>query len=86
MNKLLLIISLAVALSLPTATKAQDKQSPEIMIEEGVKMVLQAFELILKTIPQYSAPEVLDNGDIIIRRVVPEKEKPKKKKPDYDKT
>ena len=49
-------------------------------------MVLGALELILKTIPQYSAPEVLQNGDIIIRRVVPEKEELKDKKPEYDKT
>lgn len=29
------------------------------MIEEGVKMVLGALELMLKAIPQYEAPEVL---------------------------
>ena len=69
-----------------TAVQPQDQKPPEVMIEEGVNMVLGALELILKTIPQYSAPEVLQNGDIIIRRVVPEKEKPKDRKPDYDKT
>ena len=69
-----------------TAVQPQDQKPPEVMIEEGVNMVLGALELILKTIPQYSAPEVLQNGDIIIRRVVPEKEELKDKKPEYDKT
>ena len=35
-------------------------------------MMLQALELFINTIPQYEEPEVLENGDIIIRR------KPKK--------
>ena len=51
------------------------------MIEEGVKMVLGALELMLKAIPQYEALEALEalqNGDIIIRRVVPENGKEKK--------
>jgi hypothetical protein len=86
MKKLLITIGLAFALSVPTLAKAQDNKSPEVMIEEGVNMVLGALELMLKAIPQYEAPEVLQNGDIIIRRVVPDKEEPKDKKPDYDKT
>ena len=36
-----------------------------------MKMILNALSLILKSIPQYKAPEVLENGDIIIRRVRP---------------
>ena len=78
MKKLLITIGLAVTLSIPTLAKAQDKKSPEVMIEEGVRMVLGALELMLKAIPQYEAPEVLQNGDIIIRRVVPENGKEKK--------
>ena len=48
-----------------------EKAAPEKMIEDGVKMILSAIQLILKSIPEYKAPEVLDNGDIIIRRVQP---------------
>jgi hypothetical protein len=29
--------------------------------------------MFVKSVPQYSAPEVLPNGDIILRRVNPEK-------------
>ena len=36
-----------------------------------MKMILDALELFIQNIPQYEAPEILDNGDIIIRRVRP---------------
>ncbi len=49
---------------------AQNKE-PEKMIEDGMKMILNALQLILKSLPQYMAPEVLGNGDIIIRRIQP---------------
>ena len=44
-------------------------------------MVLQALELMVSAIPQYAPPEVLENGDIIIRRL-PSKPLPKKQSPD----
>ena len=49
---------------------AQNKE-PEKMIEDGIRMILNALQLVLKSLPQYKAPEVLGNGDIIIRRVQP---------------
>ena len=48
----------------------QNKE-PEKMVEDGIKMILNALQLILESLPQYKAPEVLGNGDIIIRRVQP---------------
>ena len=54
---------------------AQNKE-PEKMIEDGMKMILNALQLILKSLPQYKAPEVLGNGDIIIRRVQPDERSP----------
>ena len=47
--------------------------NPEEMLEEGVRMIMNALKLVLKTIPQFEMPEVLENGDIIIRRVKPKK-------------
>lgn len=44
---------------------------PEILLEEGTKKILRAFELFIMTIPQYEMPEVLPNGDIILRRKNP---------------
>ena len=46
------------------------------MIEDGMKMILDAIQLVLKSIPEYKAPEVLENGDIIIRRVQPDERSP----------
>ena len=33
--------------------------------------MLRAIELMIEMIPQYEVPEVLENGDIIIRRKNP---------------
>ena len=43
------------------------KESQEMM-EEGAKRVLDALGLLMHAIPTYELPEVLPNGDIIIRR------------------
>ena len=58
-------------------TPPSQQKKPEEMIEDGMKMILNALSLILKSIPQYKTPEVLENGDIIIRRVRPGEKKPK---------
>jgi hypothetical protein len=39
---------------------------------EGIAKLLQALQLFVKSVPQFSAPEVLPNGDIILRRIHPE--------------
>ena len=57
-------------------TSPSQREAPEKMIEDGMKMILGAIQLILKSIPEYKAPEVLENGDIIIRRVQPNKKSP----------
>ena len=58
-------------------TPPSQQKNPEDMIEDGMRMILHALSLILKSIPQYKAPEVLENGDIIIRRVPSGEKKPK---------
>ena len=75
---------LACAISLPVAQAADgtENDSPESLAREGIQKVLDALELFLGSIPQYSSPEVLENGDIIIRRkhnkTVPEDDADKK--------
>ena len=49
-------------------------ENPEEMLEDGVKMIMSALKLVLKTIPPYEMPDVMDNGDIIIRRIKPKKD------------
>ena len=48
---------------------------------EGMDKILKALDLLIQAVPQYAAPEVLENGDIIIRRLHPE-EAPKRKPKD----
>ena len=51
-----------------------DPMAPDPMaeVEEAMRHVMTALQLLLATVPQYAMPEVLDNGDIVIRRVQPE--------------
>jgi hypothetical protein len=50
----------------------ESPDDPLARAEEGMRQILTALQLLLATIPQYEMPEVLENGDIIIRRVQPE--------------
>lgn len=58
--------------AMPLASSAYaEEQQPEEMISEGAGLIINAIELMLLAIPTYEAPEVLPNGDIIIRRAKP---------------
>ncbi|MEQ8804188.1 MAG: hypothetical protein RIE87_10815 [Rhodospirillales bacterium] len=66
------VLALMLAAAPVTAAQAQSQPAePEALLEEGTKKILRAFELFIMTIPQYEMPEVLPNGDIIIRRKNP---------------
>ncbi|PPR12380.1 MAG: hypothetical protein CFH41_00417 [Alphaproteobacteria bacterium MarineAlpha11_Bin1] len=79
MKNFVMTICLVVGLAFSTAVQAQD-QKPDVMIEQGAKMIFDALALVLKTIPQYEAPKILENGDILIRRKNPKTEKEEKEK------
>ncbi len=79
MKNLIMTISLAIGLTFSTAVQAQE-QKPDVMIEQGAKMIFDALDLVLKAIPQYEAPKILENGDILIRRINPKTEKKEKEK------
>jgi hypothetical protein len=67
-----LALALMLAAAPVAAAQADQKPSePEALLEEGTKKILRAFELFILTIPQYEMPEVLPNGDIILRRKNP---------------
>ena len=55
----------------PAAAQSDPGTEPRDLLEEGTEKILRAFELFILAIPQYEAPEVLPNGDIIIRRKNP---------------
>ena len=73
MKKLLLMACVTfIIISSPT-TYAQTNQAPDQLMENGVKMILDAMKLFIQNLPQYEAPQLLDNGDIIIKRKQPKK-------------
>jgi hypothetical protein len=44
------------------------EESPGALAREGLEQMMRALRLLVESIPQYELPELLDNGDIIIRR------------------
>jgi len=64
------ILLLATFWAVPAS--AQSTSDAERLAGEGLAKMLQALDLLLKTVPQYAAPEVQPNGDIIIRRLHPD--------------
>ncbi|MEO3431008.1 hypothetical protein AAFN88_19295 [Pelagibius sp. CAU 1746] len=80
----------AALLVTPPLAQAEDlrqeespKDTPGEMAREGLEQMMQALRLLVESIPQYELPEVLENGDIIIRRKHP---KPESQEPEFDET
>lgn len=76
------LILLAIFMAASPA-RAEDPKTPlpnwdesQEMLEDGAKRVIGALQLFLSAIPQYEMPEILPNGDILIRRKHLEKEPP----------
>lgn len=44
------------------------QRSPDDLAIEGVNRLLEALQLFIQQLPQYEAPVIDENGDIIIRR------------------
>jgi len=59
--------------------KPPEKEQPSEMLRDATRTILRALGLMLQSIPQYEAPEILDNGDIIIRRKHPKPASPPEK-------
>ena len=70
---LLTIALLAFPLGAARADSLQEnKAEAERLATEALTKIMRALNLMIDTVPQYAAPEVLPNGDIIIRRLNPE--------------
>ena len=84
------VVIMVLSMPIPAFAHSQENgQDPREMIEGAAEMMLQALELMLNAIPQYEAPEVLENGDIIIRRKPQKRKQPSPEKDttvDRDKT
>jgi len=72
--------------SLQRIDSPQDSlKDAERLAREAAERLVTTLRMLLQYVPQYEMPEVLDNGDIIIRRKHPEKS-PDEKEPDVDHT
>lgn len=70
---LLTIILLALPMGAARADSLQDSTTEaERLAGEALTKIMRALNLLADSVPQYAAPEVLPNGDIIIRRLNPD--------------
>ena len=91
-RKTLLIAGVALLLSAPQAMAAEDWQRElrselermGVLTEESLQKLGRALNEALGKVPRYAMPEVLPNGDIIIRRLPDAK--PKADEPDTTET
>ena len=66
-------------LSIPLAAAGADSlqdntKEAEQLANEALAKMMRALDLLIMTVPRYAAPEVLPNGDIIIRRLDPQED------------
>jgi hypothetical protein len=71
------VAGLALALSVATPGYAHEHDSPADLALEKMQQIIGALRQMIDDLPLYEAPEILDNGDIIIRRKRPEEEQAK---------
>lgn len=82
MIPLLATVLLTATLGLSPARAAEDAplsnraEQAEKALREGAEKMIKALQGLIQSIPQYEAPKVLDNGDIILRRKAPDAAKP----------
>ncbi len=60
--------------AVPAAAAEAPQESPRALLDEAADKLLQALEMMLMAVPQYAAPEINENGDIVIRRIRPKGE------------
>jgi hypothetical protein len=76
MTRLHLAVALALALAgtgTPVFAQESTLEGAQQEAVEGIGKLLEALQMFVKSVPQFAAPEVLPNGDIIIRRLHPDK-------------
>ncbi len=66
------MVTILVGLAQP-ALADEKNENPDGMAMEGITKLMDALGAFIASIPQYEAPVLNENGDIIIRRKNPEK-------------
>jgi hypothetical protein len=66
---------LAAPIGSASADSLQDNTAEvERLANEALTKMMRALDLLITTVPRYAAPEILPNGDIIIRRLDPQED------------
>ncbi|MFC1672674.1 hypothetical protein ACFL12_00840 [Pseudomonadota bacterium] len=60
------LLAFPIAFTLAFPALAQDQTPPA---EKGARILILGLDVLLQSIPQYELPVVLENGDILIRRI-----------------
>jgi len=69
---LLALCLLTTPIAAVNADSLQDNATEaERLANEALTKMMRALDLFITTVPRYAAPEILPNGDIIIRRLDP---------------
>lgn len=69
---LLALVLFAAPITAASADSLQDNTAEaERLAGEALTKMMKALDLLISTVPRYAAPEILPNGDIIIRRLDP---------------
>ncbi len=71
---------MAVAQSRPPPSLEQQTDEAARAMRDALEKAMRVLDGVLGSIPQYEAPEVLPNGDIIIRRI-PQGPRPSQRAP-----
>jgi hypothetical protein len=79
MRKTLMSLLAACLLTAPVTAASADSTrdstaEAERLANEAIAKMMKALDLLISTVPRYAAPEVLPNGDIIIRRLDPKED------------
>ena len=90
MRRMIPVLLICLISGLPMAATAQTKTDPSGVIPPEVaaaaESVMQLFTTLIGAIPTYEAPELMPNGDIIIRRKQPHAAPPAPSTPDKPKS
>ena len=90
MRRKISALLLCLAISLPASAMAQSKNEPSGVIPPEVaaaaESVMRLFTSLIGAIPTYEAPELMPNGDIIIRRKQRQSEHPEPNAPENPKS
>jgi|TARA_R100000005_G_scaffold96618_1_gene85224 hypothetical protein len=85
MKRIVMTSAIALFMGLAQPALAEDKETPPgDMALDGISRLMEALGAFISSLPQYEAPVMNENGDIIIRRKNPPP--PDKKEPKLEET